>query len=407
MIINNQFFFYLKEMNFFILFGFLLSNIKLSIISFDIDQYDFYIPYTHLYFPTYDHYYSIYFNTYLPFNVFYFNIIQYTDKTKHGDNETIYLDSSYPCFKYTIDDIKFENLHAKNLGVYISNNYLLQRDFGLSLGYHFKDDSYSLVHNLYKSRAINKLQFAFNNPIKGLQGKLYIGGVPQNSHLKLKYKGIIKVNEELPTWGFYLDSITFNKKNYIINLPAIIHSSIKYMFVSNEVYNAMINNVFKTELHGNNCQFNTTTFLGNNFKQNYISCQNKFDSMNDEIQFKFGKNILSLKLQDLFEYNEKENVIDSSFLSNGEPNKFYNFDGIILGMKFLSLFNYTLFDYDNHQIEFYSDRFPIINNANIIKQLLLIIILLTLFSLIVLLYSMVLFTMKNKRNKRNYLKINS
>ena len=51
----------------------------------------------------------------------------------------------------------------------------------------------------------------------------------------------------------------------------------------------------KNEIERNNCQSNTTTFLGNDFKQNYINCQNKFESLNDEIQFKFERTIIKLK----------------------------------------------------------------------------------------------------------------
>lgn len=385
------------------LFGLCFSITHLSIISFDIDQYDFYIPYTHLYFPLYDHYYSIYFNTYLPYNLFYFNIIEYTDKNKHGENVTLNLDGNYPCFKYIIDDIKFDNLHVRNLPIYISNNYLLQRDFGVSLSYHFNDEAYSMIHNLYKSKAINKLQFSFNNPIKGLDGKLFIGGVPHNSHLQLKYKGMIRIKEDLPTWGFNLNSITYSGITVFVNSPALIHSSIKFMFISNDVYNTMIRTVFDNELKKNNCQTNTTTFLGNNFKQDYIYCQNNFASMNNEIQFKFDKTIINLKLKDLFEHNENGNLLDSSFLSNGKPTKFYNFNGIILGMKFLSLFNYTIFDYENHQFELYSDRFKIQSTVDDIKFLLLIIILLTLCCILLLSSTTMHFNMKSMRTSRKRL----
>ena len=40
------------------------------------------------------------------------------------------------------------------------------------------------------------------------------------------------------------------------------------------------------------------------------------------------------------------------------------FSGAILGIGFLNLFNYTLFDYENKQIEFYSDTTAIKVNYN-------------------------------------------
>ena len=36
--------------------------------------------------------------------------------------------------------------------------------------------------------------------------------------------------------------------------------------------------------------------------------------------------------------------------------KIENFTGMIIGPSFLSQFNYTVFDYDNKQIEFYADN---------------------------------------------------
>ena len=54
--------------------------------------------------------------------------------------------------------------------------------------------------------------------------------------------------------------------------------------------------------------------------------------------------------------------------------KEYNDNDIILGDNFLQLFNYTLFDYDNKKITFYSEQDIIkMNNMNQISYLILII----------------------------------
>ena len=66
-------------------------------------------------------------------------------------------------------------------------------------------------------------------------------------------------------------------------------------------------------------------------------------------------------------------ISNSKFLSNTYKSKIHNFTGLILGSEFLSLFNYTVFDYDNKAIEFYSDTIPITvlnhNSSNIVKSI--------------------------------------
>ena len=77
---------------------------------------------------------------------------------------------------------------------------------------------------------------------------------------------------------------------------------------------------------------------------------------------------MNLHINDLFDGSS------SLFLSNSHRIKIHNFTGLLLGADFLSLFNYTLFDFDNKQIEFYSDYIPLSiitdNNRNINKGIL-------------------------------------
>ena len=47
----------------------------------------------------------------------------------------------------------------------------------------------------------------------------------------------------------------------------------------------------------------------------------------------------------------------------------HNFTGLILCAKFLSLFNYTVFDYDRKTIELYSDTIPITVNNRIVNNI--------------------------------------
>ena len=82
-----------------------------------------------------------------------------------------------------------------------SKTLIFWRDQGLALGYHIKDKSFSIVHQLYQKNIIDHLQFAFKN-LREKSDQFYIGGVPNNVYLSFPYKAIIKIDETLPTWGF-------------------------------------------------------------------------------------------------------------------------------------------------------------------------------------------------------------
>ena len=90
---------------------------------------------------------------------------------------------------------------------------------------------------------------------------------------------------------------------------------------------------------------------------------NNIKCRNNEIAFIFDNIKMNLHINDLFDGSS------SLFLSNSHRIKIHNFTGLLLGADFLSLFNYTLFDFDNKQIEFYSDYIPLSiitdNNSNI------------------------------------------
>ena len=211
------------------------------------------------------------------------------------------------------------------------------------------------MHNLFSNKKIEKLQFAFYNLFNKEKGTLFIGGIPSDKHKELPYKGIAKVNETLPTWGFALKSIKYNNSVYQMNIPCIIHSAIDDVFISNDIYQFMVNSVFKEEIEKHVCESNFLWI----YKQNYLVCKSIVKG-NNRIKFDFESFSIDLAINDLF------NILHhSKFISNTKPNEFLNFSGAILGIGFLNLFNYTLFDYENKQIEFYSDTTEIkVNYTN-------------------------------------------
>ena len=87
-------------------------------------------------------------------------------------------------------------------------HFYLPIDIGLSLKYHIKENSFSLINNLYNGKQIDKLRFIIHNPRIKINGHLYIRSVPDNNHILLQNRGTVKIGQSLPTWGFNLTSIT-------------------------------------------------------------------------------------------------------------------------------------------------------------------------------------------------------
>ena len=67
---------------------------------------------------------------------------------------------------------------------------------GIGLGHKIGDESFSLVHQLYKNNKIDHLSFALED--KERNGTIHFGGIPNDAHLKMPYKGYINIDEDLP-----------------------------------------------------------------------------------------------------------------------------------------------------------------------------------------------------------------
>ena len=72
-------------------------------------------------------------------------------------------------FKLYITDMKTSmngEYFARNISLYLNNDRFSNRyERGISFGYHFIDDSFSIVHMLYHRKEIENCKFAFDNII--------------------------------------------------------------------------------------------------------------------------------------------------------------------------------------------------------------------------------------------------
>ena len=322
---------------------------------------------------------NILLNTYLPISVTHLVYSKYR-KENLLNNQTLYLGFHYPSVLYKTNILINDKIAINNLLTYNvkKENIVFYKDQGLALGYHIKDESFSIVHQLYKKNMIDHLQFAFKN-LYGKSAQFYIGGVPKNENLYFPYKVSIKVDETLPTWGFTIDKLIFNGIEYDIGLSAIISSASDTFFISDDLYNIFDNTILRQSIQKGLCN------LRQKDHERYIKCSksvlsNPTSLIINDITFTFSSEIFS-------DDNSDYGLVASNYYDI--PRKAHNFTGIILGPQFISLFNYTIFDYENKQVELYSDT-TIIELANkksiIIKKLLYIQFLLLLLNIILLIY---------------------
>ena len=203
-------------------FLFLLCRTREEVLSIDIAKYHGKRPEIAISFPSEEKTTVIGLNTFLPFSV-----IRLTPSLLIADRikqkETLELDDTYKSVLYQTDFLFNSQTRAHNVLAYnAESSTMYYKDHGLGLGLRFSDESFSVVHRLYRENAIQRLQFGFHNMNESLGGSFFIGGVPNDGHLQMKFKGVIKVNETLPTWGFSIDEIVINKRKIDVKIPAII-----------------------------------------------------------------------------------------------------------------------------------------------------------------------------------------
>ena len=167
-----------------------------------------------------------------------------------------------------------------------------------------------------------------------------------------------------------------------MNVPAIISVAADYMIVSNLVYEIFVRHVMKSYIERKLCK-EVNLDVGEVIKS--IECHDGINATDfgeiysmiiNGVQFDFPTGPFFDKLYD-------------NMLSNRvSGRKVHNFTGIILGPQFISLFNYSVFDYENKQIKFYSDRYKLFSlyKHNIIKVVFIFIMVLLVINYLYMIY---------------------
>lgn len=285
---------------------------------------------------------SNFINTYLPYSVYNLKYFEKIFRNKISNPSVLQLIDYHKVYEYYAD-LSFITYYLTDFKFIISTNHSeFIADQGISLAYKFKNESFSFIHHLYKNNLIDHKKFT----ISYRTGEIHFGGV--NEYIPLKYKGSCNVNEGYYSWGCNMKGIRYNNKYYPFNTYAAFHSAYNDMFLMDEFYNFMIQEVLKKEIDEKICYEELSVY------GNYVYCDN-LPNENKPISFDFEGFSVRFYITDLF-----KQLIKGQYKSifGSLPIKFYQ-NKLILGVQFFKHFHYINFDYENKKIELYSEKTPI------------------------------------------------
>ena len=254
----------------------------------------------------------------------------------------------YMCVHYK-DDVNVNTYDISvTLHFYLTKFYArFQTYLGLGLAFKFNNEQYSYVHQLYNEKLINYRAFAFI-PDKDIEKGKIVYGKENNDNYP--YSGYCNVEDSHFTWGCNLTRIIYDNKEYSINLYAMFVSISPVFFESKIIVNFMKDILLKDKFEDSTC-----VLLSNSFLNNRIQCKAMFmEDINKNITFVFGDLKISFNINLLF--NRMTDNLYSIFYYKDEPtHKIDTDNNIIIGFPFITLFNTTIFDYEQKRIIFYSD----------------------------------------------------
>ena len=295
-------------------------------------------------------------NTYLPFSLFTNEI-----NAKTISNKTVTIEDTHflyqkqaklTIYNYTLEKFSF---------YYSSESITYFRELGISLAYQPEDESFSLIHHLYKNKIIEHLKFALS--INGNKGMIHFGGYPEEA-MNLEYKGHCKIRDSFGYWGCPLKGVEVNNTFYKLETDTLIHSGEYAFLYSNELLQFAIENIFNEKITKNVCYVETDKQDGDS-----IHCKNKTTALTFSLLFNDIK--MQFNVDELYSKRSAD-----KFLFRSNPHNYIDYKGVVFGMYFLMQFDLVVFDYENKQLEFFSNKVILDNKVynNTIQIILCIIV---------------------------------
>lgn len=218
----------------------------------------------------------------------------------------------------------------------------------ISFSHTFPDPRFSLVLQLYNSGEIPKPTFAFvkDKRHSSIESQnLYYGSAP-NSIQEYPYKGNCKVDQSDPRWGCKLKGIKVLGQYFSNSYKSYFQTKNSVFLVPKGFYIFLSENVFKNYTEKKICKEVKKKF--------YCDCNSLDKDMSMEIIFE--EMTIILKKNHLFEYSSSYKCI-LAFEANPQEEAWQ------FSANFLHFFD-VMFDYQNHEVSFYSNETVILQNKN-------------------------------------------
>ena len=262
-----------------------------------------------------------------------YDISQYRDSLYF-----IYFSEKTIDFSYYVFDFK------KNKGI----------GSGYGFAFKFRDESFSIVHQLYNKGYIEKRSFGigeFNHIIE--EGEVFFGGISDEEGYNKKYKGKCKVKNEFSTWSCSLQSVRIGNEIFDTSQHYMyFQTSISYIYAPKS-FMIFLNDTLAKKA-GEYCDMreneNTLQFI----------CDNEILDVLPNLYFNFNGVRFDIPLDVLFDeglgtltfhivYDERITKDDNTW---------------IFGNYFLYQYA-TYFDYDDQSISFFSNTNIIIDEEHV------------------------------------------
>ncbi len=251
--------------------------------------------------------------------------------------------------------ITLNNKEETRVSLYLfsgnEDNFNTSLPIGIGLTFHFDNEKYSLIHQLYNSGFINSKKFYFVPPKKDIKGELYIGGIPKEK-LENKYKSRCFLIKNSKKW-----SCDLNKVHIIINETIDIYNPINETVTFTSNFNNIIapqnfitflkkKYINKLTDSGKCKNRRINAKKGNNFKI-ACKCEILFNELH-YITFILNNYEYKICIDELFQYDHGL----CELLINGEINRT---DEWIIGSLFYNK-HIMEFNYESKSISFYSNE---------------------------------------------------
>lgn len=239
-------------------------------------------------------------------------------------------------------DLSKEPGELNNLTFYVlKDSITIGAKFYIGFAFHFDNENYSIVHQMYNNGTISHKSVAFS-PDRGNNyenGTMFYGGIPDEFIIN-KRRAYCSVNENLQAWGCSLNKLSFNGKEYKNSYLSMFSLSDKEIIIPPMLMSFIEDEILMNYIKDNECKKDSSGM----YTEYY--CKESVMESFPELTLEFERFQVTIPIKRMFHCDFASNCI-YQIKSRENVN-----DMIVLGVPFMGLFD-VLFDYEAKQVVFY------------------------------------------------------